>query len=65
MTGTPGRTPSDGYDTENMLEDEPQNINATTDNELVAGIIPDERLPVPPTGGSIDQSDERNQGDDA
>lgn len=39
---------------EDMLGGEPKDINAKTDNDRLAGIIPDPRLPVPPTGGSID-----------
>ena len=55
-----GKEDAESFDTDNMLPDESMDINAKTDNDMLAGIIPDPRLPVSPTGGSIDQSDGRN-----
>lgn len=51
--------PSDGFDTENMLPAEPKDINAKSDNDMLAGVIADPRLPERPKGGSTDHSDER------
>ena len=51
----------DSFDTENMLPGEPNDINAKADNDMLAGIIPDPRLPEEPNGGSVDYSDERNR----
>jgi hypothetical protein len=55
-----GEEGAGSFDTDNMLPDESMDINTKTDNDMLAGIIPDPRLPVSPTGGSIDQSDGRN-----
>jgi hypothetical protein len=57
---------SPSFDVDNMLGGEPQDINAKTDNDRLAGIIPDPRLPVPPEGASIKEAysnqDERQGG---
>ena len=61
MSGQEEGKPADSFDTENMLPGEPKDINAKTDNDMLAGIIPDPRLPEEPKGGSVDHTDERNR----
>ena len=51
--------PENGLASDEMLGGDPSEINAKTDNDRLAGVTPDPRLPVPPTGGSIDKSDEK------
>jgi hypothetical protein len=49
-----------GFENGNMLGGEPKDINAKSDNDRLAGLIADPRLPEPIKGGSTDYSDERN-----
>lgn len=54
----PDKRDTDGFDRENMLGGEPNEINATTDNDRVAGLEQDPRLPTPLKGKDLEKGEE-------
>jgi len=54
----PDHRDTDGFDRDNMLGGEPKDINATTDNNRLAGLRQDPRLPTPLKGKDLEKGEE-------
>jgi hypothetical protein len=49
---------TDGFDRDDMMGGQPKDINAKNDNDRLAGLAPDPRLPVPLKGKNRERGEE-------